>query len=70
MLTYKTFRWHIHANTPTDIDTILNALPVGTVVEGYACAGDDIFITVSRYEPYKKEIAREVEKMGVKLLSD
>jgi hypothetical protein len=35
-MTYKTFRWRIHANTPTDIDTVLNTLPAGTFVEGYA----------------------------------
>jgi hypothetical protein len=27
MMTDKTFRWRIHANTATDIDTVLNALP-------------------------------------------
>jgi hypothetical protein len=36
MMSYKTFRWRIQANTPTDIDTVLNALPAGTFVEGYA----------------------------------
>jgi hypothetical protein len=41
---YQTFRWRIHANTPTDIDTVLNALPAGTFVEGYATAGDELFI--------------------------
>lgn len=65
MMTYKTFRWRIHANTPTDIDTVLNALPAGTVVEGYATAGNEMFITVSHYEPYTKEIAREVARMGL-----
>jgi hypothetical protein len=53
MMEYQTFRWRIHANTPTDIDTVLNALPAGTFVEGYATAGDELFITVSHYEMAK-----------------
>ena len=63
MLTYKTFRWRIHENTATDIDTLLNALPPNTMVEGYAFTGSEIFVTVSRYEPYKKEAEREVAKL-------
>ena len=66
MMTYKTFRWRIHANTPTDIDTVLNALPAGTFVEGYATAGDELFVTVSHYDPYRKEIDREVARIELR----
>ena len=51
---------------PTDIDTVLNALPAGTFVEGYATAGDELFITVSHYDPYRKEIAREIDRMDLR----
>jgi hypothetical protein len=56
----------LHANTPTDIDTVLNALPAGTCVEGYATAGDELFITVSHYDPYRKEIAREIDRIDLR----
>jgi hypothetical protein len=54
----------VHANTALDIDTVLNALPPNTMIEGYVCTGDEIYITASRFELYKKEIDREVAKMG------
>jgi hypothetical protein len=63
MLSYKTFRWRIHENTATDIDTLLNTLPAATMIEGYVCTGKEIFVTVSRYEPYKKEAEGEVSKL-------
>jgi hypothetical protein len=65
-MSYKTFRWRIHANTPTDIDTVLNALPAGTCVEGYATAGDELFITVSHYDPYRKEVDREIDRIDLR----
>jgi hypothetical protein len=66
MMAYKTFRWRIHANTPTDIDTVLNALPVGTCVEGYATAGDELFITISHYDPYRKEVDQEMKRIELR----
>jgi len=65
MMDYKTFRFPIRERTPNDIDTVLNALPAGTFVEGYATAGDELFITVSHYDPYRKEIDREVARMDL-----
>jgi hypothetical protein len=65
-LTYKTFRFRTTATTPTDIDTVLNSLPANTCVEGYATAGDELFITVSHYDPYRNEIAREVVNMELR----
>jgi hypothetical protein len=63
MLTYKTFRWRIHENTAVDMDTLLNTLPLATMIEGYAFTGKEIFVTVSRYEPYRKEAEREAGRL-------
>lgn len=60
MLTYKTFRWTVHENTAADIDTLLNSLPLGAMIEGYGFTNNEIFITVSIFERYKKETEREV----------
>jgi hypothetical protein len=62
MLTYKTFRCRIHANTAADIDLVLNALPPETMIEGYVCCGDEIYITISNYNRYQNEIAQELAK--------
>ena len=63
MMEYKTFRFSIHGDAPADIDTVLNALPVGTCVEGYATAGNELFITVSHYDPYRKEVDQEMKRI-------
>jgi hypothetical protein len=62
MLAYKTFGWRIYENTAVGMDTLLNTRPA-TMIEGYAFTGKEIFVTVSRYEPYEKEAEREVAKL-------
>jgi hypothetical protein len=63
MMSYKTFRWRVHENTAVDMVALLNTLPPARMIEGYAFTGKEIFVTVSRYEPYKKEAEREVAKL-------
>jgi len=66
MMTFKTFRFRVHDKTHSDIDTVLNTLPPGTCVEGFAAAADELFVVVSHYERYKNEIAREVVNMELR----